>query len=84
MVAGPIPNSRPALIGYAEVNDFERILCNVLRMDRAAPWRRDATTGQDSPYRHAAAPAEAVPRYHTLTYEVDGRIARLTFDRTRA
>ncbi|WP_218002466.1 hypothetical protein [Nocardia brevicatena] len=53
-------------------------------MDRAAPWRRDATTGQDSPYRHAAAPAEAVPRYHTLTYEVDGRIARLTFDRTRA
>lgn len=50
-------------------------------MDRAAPWRRDATTGQDSPYRHAAAPAVEVPRYHTLTYEVDGRIARLTFDR---
>lgn len=46
-----------------------------------APWRRDATAGDDSPYRHARPHPEDAPRYRTLTYEVDGRVARLTFDR---
>lgn len=40
-----------------------------------------------APWRHRPAPAETdgdqgrAPRYRTLTYEVDGRVARLTFDR---
>ncbi|MGH3414056.1 MAG: crotonase/enoyl-CoA hydratase family protein [Marmoricola sp.] len=46
-----------------------------------ATWRRDNRAGDDSPYRHAAPPPEDVPDYRTLTYEVDGRIARVTFDR---
>ena len=50
-------------------------------MDDAAPWRRAAHDGPDSPYRNAARRADDVPSYRTLTYEVDGRVARLTFDR---
>ena len=44
-------------------------------------WRRAAHDGPDSPYRHAPAHSDDVPAYRTLTYEVDGRVARLTFDR---
>jgi len=40
-------------------------------MTDAAPWRRSDT----------AAPADQPPAYRTLTYEVDGRVARLTFNR---
>jgi enoyl-CoA hydratase len=47
----------------------------------AAPWRRGANEGADSPYAHAGAPGDEQPAYRTLTYEVDGRVARLTFDR---
>lgn len=50
-------------------------------MSDSAPWRRDATDGDDSPYRHARPHPDDTPDYRTLTYEVDGRIARLTFDR---
>lgn len=49
-------------------------------MTDAAPWRRDAHEGPDSPY--AGLPSAADDRdYRTLTYEVDGRVARITFDR---
>ncbi|WP_370289991.1 crotonase/enoyl-CoA hydratase family protein [Nocardioides sp.] len=41
-------------------------------MTDPAPWRQQAAP--------SGAGAEA-PRYRTLTYEVDGRVARLTFDR---
>jgi enoyl-CoA hydratase len=47
----------------------------------AAAWRRDVTSGDDSPYAFAAPYEEAVPAYKTLTYEVTGRIARITFNR---
>ncbi len=52
----------------------------------AAAWRRPAYDGPDSPYRHVRRPSgarrsEDVPDYRTLTYEVDGRVARLTFNR---
>jgi enoyl-CoA hydratase len=50
----------------------------------AAPWRRGANEGEDSPYAHAGTQsdtADAGPSYRTLTYDVDGRIARLTFNR---
>src|SRR3954464_5375329 len=46
-----------------------------------APWRRPAHDGPDSPFRHATPPSDEVPDYRTLTYEVDGRVARLTFNR---
>ncbi|GAA1508154.1 crotonase/enoyl-CoA hydratase family protein [Nocardioides humi] len=46
-----------------------------------APWRRAATEGADSPYRATTPPADDAPSYRTLTYEVDGRVARLTFNR---
>src|SRR3954453_5393477 len=46
-----------------------------------APWGRAANDGPDSPYRRAGAPSDDVPDYRTLTYEVDGRVARLTFNR---
>ena len=49
--------------------------------DGAAPWRRSALDGADSPYRDAARPSNEFPEYRTLTYEVDGRVARLTFNR---
>ena len=50
-------------------------------MSDAAPWRRPAYDGANSPYRHAARPSDDVPDYRTLTYEVDGRVARLSFNR---
>ncbi|WP_024802815.1 crotonase/enoyl-CoA hydratase family protein [Nocardia sp. BMG51109] len=46
---------------------------------RPAAWRDDATGG-DSPYAGRPAP-DADIAYRTLTYEVTGRIARITFDR---
>ncbi|MEO6605458.1 MAG: crotonase/enoyl-CoA hydratase family protein [Aeromicrobium sp.] len=49
--------------------------------DNGAPWRRSATEGEGSPYAHANAPSDDGPTYNTLTYEVDGRVARLTFNR---
>ncbi|MGN6781533.1 MAG: crotonase/enoyl-CoA hydratase family protein [Marmoricola sp.] len=49
-------------------------------MTDPAPWRRTPTEGPDSPY--AALPEGDRDReYRTLTYEVDGRIARITFNR---
>jgi enoyl-CoA hydratase len=42
-------------------------------MTDEAPWRRDAHDGRG--------PADDAPAYKTLTYEVDGRVARLTFNR---
>lgn len=50
-------------------------------MTDQAPWRRPAHVGPDSPYRAAGAPDEDAPSYRTLTYEVDGRVARLVFNR---
>ena len=52
-------------------------------MTEPAPWRRAAHDGPDSPYAGLpAADDDAEQRdYRTLTYEVDGRIARITFDR---
>ncbi|NYJ03661.1 enoyl-CoA hydratase [Nocardioides thalensis] len=50
-------------------------------MTDAAPWRRSAHDGPDSPYRDAGPVADGPASYRTLTYEVDGRVARLTFDR---
>ncbi|HLY33845.1 MAG TPA: crotonase/enoyl-CoA hydratase family protein [Jatrophihabitantaceae bacterium] len=43
-------------------------------------WRQGLTDRQDSLFDGLAAPA-AGPTYRTLTYEVTGRIARITFDR---
>jgi enoyl-CoA hydratase/carnithine racemase len=49
-------------------------------MTEPAPWRRPADVGEDSPY--AGLPRGDVERdYRTLTYDVDGRIARITFNR---
>lgn len=50
-------------------------------MTDAAAWRRPAHEGSDSPYRSAALRSDDVTAYRTLTYEVDGRVARLTFNR---
>jgi enoyl-CoA hydratase len=50
-------------------------------MTDEAPWRPAANEGPDSPYAQAQAPSDEVPSYRTLTYEVDGRVARLTFNR---
>lgn len=50
-------------------------------MSKPAPWRRPAHEGPDSPYRGAGAIGDETPSYRTLTYEVDGRVARLTFNR---
>jgi enoyl-CoA hydratase len=50
-------------------------------MTDPAPWRRDAHESAEGPYAGAARPGDEVPAYRTLTYEVDGRVARLTFDR---
>ena len=46
-----------------------------------APWRRPVHDGPDSPYRAAGPVGDEAPAYRTLTYEVDGRVARLTFNR---
>ncbi len=45
------------------------------------PGDAPATEGDGSPYAHAKAPSDDGPTYNTLTYEVDGRVARLTFNR---
>lgn len=50
-------------------------------MTDEAPWRHAAHEGPGSPYAEAQAPPDEVPSYRTLTYEVDGRVARLTFNR---
>ena len=48
--------------------------------DRPAAWREGATERPDSAYDGRPAPADSA-RYPTLTYEVTGRVARITFDR---
>lgn len=40
----------------------------------AAPWRETGPA-------HDTEPTDDAPEYRTLTYEVDGRVARLTFNR---
>ena len=50
-------------------------------MTEPAPWRRAAHDGPDSPYAGLPAADGDDRDYRTLTYEVDGRIARITFDR---
>ncbi|MFN3601442.1 MAG: crotonase/enoyl-CoA hydratase family protein [Dietzia sp.] len=47
---------------------------------RPAGWRDDLTAGDDSLFA-GRAPAGDPPDHRTLTYEVTGRIARITFDR---
>ena len=47
---------------------------------RPAAWREGLTEGPGSVFADREH-AEAETRYHTLTYEVTGRIARITFDR---
>ncbi|MDO7868121.1 crotonase/enoyl-CoA hydratase family protein [Nocardioides jiangxiensis] len=50
-------------------------------METTPGWRLRTDEGPGSPYRHAAAASDDGPAYRTLTYEVDGRVARLTFNR---
>ena len=47
---------------------------------RPAAWREDLTSGEDSLFADRPEPEQG-PAYRTLTYEVTGRIARITFDR---
>ncbi len=47
---------------------------------RPAAWRDDSTAGADSLFAELPAPDDQTA-YRTLTYEVTGRIARITFDR---
>lgn len=47
---------------------------------RPAGWRDDLTGGDDSLFA-GRAHTDSPPDYRTLTYEVTGRIARITFDR---
>lgn len=48
-------------------------------MSDPAPWRRGLTEGPDPLVR--TVPGDDGPAYRTLTYEVDGRVARLVFNR---
>ncbi|MFE3543878.1 crotonase/enoyl-CoA hydratase family protein [Nocardia sp. NPDC059177] len=48
--------------------------------DRPAAWYENWTEVPDSPWRHRPDP-DYDHEYSTLTYERDGRIARITFDR---
>lgn len=48
--------------------------------DRPGRWRQGWDEGDDSAFAGRARPDEPVA-YGTLTYEVDGRVARITFDR---
>jgi enoyl-CoA hydratase len=48
--------------------------------DRAAPWYDGWTEGADAPFASAPRPSGDVA-YNTLTYEVTGRVARITFNR---
>lgn len=53
-------------------------------MTESAPWRSTTSEGAGSPYAYADSPHdEEAPTYKTLTYEVDGRVARLTFNRPK-
>ncbi|WP_336082614.1 crotonase/enoyl-CoA hydratase family protein [Nocardia sp. SSK8] len=47
---------------------------------RPAAWYENWTEAPDSPWQHRPAPADTHD-YPTLTYERDGRIARITFNR---
>ncbi|MEO6605311.1 MAG: crotonase/enoyl-CoA hydratase family protein, partial [Aeromicrobium sp.] len=47
----------------------------------SAPWRASSFEGANSPFAHTAPPTHDSPSYKTLTYEVDGRVARLIFNR---
>ena len=47
---------------------------------RPAGWRDDLTGGDDSLFA-GRTQDDAIAQYRTLTYEVTGRIARITFDR---
>lgn len=53
--------------------------------DGPAPWREGWDEGADSAFSGRPHPdrsdEKAAPTYRTLTYEVTGRIARITFDR---
>ncbi|ONI91517.1 enoyl-CoA hydratase [Actinosynnema sp. ALI-1.44] len=49
-------------------------------MSRPAAWRANWTEGEGSKFAGRPAP-ESDAEYSTLTYEVDGRIARITFNR---
>ena len=48
--------------------------------DRPAAWREGALEGDDSPYAGRER-SDSGTDYRTLTYEVTGRIARITFNR---
>ncbi|MCX5045146.1 crotonase/enoyl-CoA hydratase family protein [Aldersonia sp. NBC_00410] len=48
--------------------------------NRPAAWRDGWTDGRDSKFEGREAAAEE-PEYRTLTYEVTGRVARITFNR---
>lgn len=48
--------------------------------DRPAPWYDGWTSGAETPFA-GRSPAAADIAYRTLTYEVTGRIARITFNR---
>lgn len=48
--------------------------------DAPAPWREGWDERADSPFT-GRTPQQDSPTFRTLTYEVDGRIARITFDR---
>ncbi|WP_310963861.1 crotonase/enoyl-CoA hydratase family protein [Nocardioides terrisoli] len=50
-------------------------------MDESPRWRHAVHEGEDSPFAHTDPPSDDAPTYRTLTYEVDGRVARLTFNR---
>ncbi|MCX6398893.1 MAG: crotonase/enoyl-CoA hydratase family protein [Propionibacteriales bacterium] len=50
-------------------------------MTDEALWRRPVHEGPASLYRDATVPGGHAPSYRTLTYEVDGRVARLVFNR---
>ncbi|MBY6365638.1 crotonase/enoyl-CoA hydratase family protein [Rhodococcoides corynebacterioides] len=49
--------------------------------ERPAAWRDGWDEGEDSAFAGRAPAGTDDPRYTTLTYEVTGRIARITFDR---
>ncbi|MEU4710113.1 crotonase/enoyl-CoA hydratase family protein [Nocardia salmonicida] len=50
------------------------------RENRRAAWYENWTEGPDSPWQHRPEP-DYHHEYSTLTYERDGRIARITFNR---
>jgi len=48
--------------------------------ERPAAWRESAVEGDDNPYA-GRRPSDPDVEYRTLTYEVTGRVARVTFNR---